>query len=287
MWSLSRGSTFPRRSKRQNGVDVRRPSRILLAGVMSLLAVGGGWYWDQTRFPAADSALAGTPITVREQKDAPGVEQFRRGLRIGVAYLRTTGTPLAGPVEARLAHGDPCQPFSSPGEGPTGQADDGWLCVDTLAGGWRGSVPAHPAIAESIAAHELTHVWQAQLGCLPSAGDHQYLWLVEGSATALGFAAVEAAGDIDAVGVDAELRRWRRSARGLSIDLRRYEREGGGDAQYALWAGAVQQLLRPHGPVTLRDFCRAVGRGTPWREAFAEAFDVTVEQFYAAFRSRA
>jgi hypothetical protein len=158
--------------------------------------------------------------------------------------------------------------------------------VDTLAGGWRANVPAHPPVAESIAAHELTHVWQAQLGCLPSAGDHQYLWLVEGSATALGFAAVEAAGDIDARGVAAELQQWGRSARGLSTDLRRYEREGGGDAHYALWARAVQQLLRPRGPVALRDFCRAVGRGTPWREAFAQAFGMTVDHFYATFSSR-
>jgi len=72
---------------------------------------------------------------------------FRRGLQAGYSYLgRRAGRTITGTVEARLAHGDPCEPFLDPGRGATGMADDGWLCVDALTPAWRHNARGSPAV---------------------------------------------------------------------------------------------------------------------------------------------
>ena len=65
--------------------------------------------------------------------------------------------------------------------------------------------------------------------------------------------------------------------------LEGYERGISGDPAYALAERAVAQLVARSGEPSLIHFCRAVGRGQPWREAFLTSFGVSVPDFYRAF----
>jgi hypothetical protein len=271
---------------------VSRGRRILLAllGVVAVAALAAGlWVWQATRFPATDAPVAGTPITMRLQDGLGPADRaaFLAGLRAGHAYLdRHTGRPVTVQVEARLAHGDPCEPFLDPGGGGTGVAKAGWLCVDALTPAWRRSVATRPAVASGVPAHELVHVWQAELGCLRSAEDHEFLWLTEGTATAFAWWALEDAGLAGPEEGRASIREWGAFDPGNDA-LRGDERaaDGTGDPEYARWHLAVRDLLRraDRGPDAVRDFCLAVGRGTPWRAAFSATFGLGVEDFYSRF----
>jgi nitroreductase len=68
--------------------------------------------------------------------------------------------------------------------------------------------------------------------------------------------------------------------------LASYERGVRSDASYSLAREAVQRLIQKTGSAgSLETFCRRVGEGTPWRDAFAQAFGVTLDAFYAEFEA--
>ena len=48
---------------------------------------------------------------------------------------------------------------------------------------------------------------------------------------------------------------------------------------------AVDRLLAANGPLPLRAWCDAVGRGVEWHAAFAQAFGEPTDTFYARFAS--
>jgi len=48
---------------------------------------------------------------------------------------------------------------------------------------------------------------------------------------------------------------------------------------------AVDRLLAANGPLPLRAWCEAVGRGMDWRAAFAQAFGESTDAFYARFET--
>jgi hypothetical protein len=50
-----------------------------------------------------------------------------------------------------------------------------------------------------------------------------------------------------------------------------------------VYALAVDFLLRGRDPASLSSYLEAIGRGTPWREAFAATFGLSLESFYADF----
>ena len=113
---------------------------------------------------------------------------------------------------------------------------------------------------------------------------HTHQWLFEGAATYLSWQALLRQGDLtrEDLGEYVDFYRPRRS--GLA-PLRDHEGEGGDDDLYAKWHLAVRELASgaPGGDRSLLRFCRDVGGGTPWREAFADAFGVGVDPFYARF----
>ena len=253
---------------------------------LALAAIGvAGWYWLQVRFPARETAIAGTPFTLHIQDGVgSGEEAFvRRGLLLEQRYLwRVLGEPVHGPVEVRIADGSPCHAFTEPaGTGATGVAQDGFLCVDTRTPSWRTIVRDDHVLATGISAHELVHVWQAEHGCLPDPDAHRYRWLVEGMATDLAWRAQIAAG----TATRRDAARVARQATASVGDLRQYERRGGSDAEYALFQQAVADLVvRAGQPAALGRFCAMVGDGTDWRAAFRAAFGLPVERFYDDFQ---
>jgi hypothetical protein len=48
---------------------------------------------------------------------------------------------------------------------------------------------------------------------------------------------------------------------------------------------AVDRLLAANGPLPLRTWCQAVGRGVEWHAAFAQAFGEQTDAFYARFEA--
>jgi hypothetical protein len=261
--------------------------------VVGLLAGGGFVYWSDTRFPATSEQLSGTPVELLVQR---GVTQrdlraVRDGLRLEHRYMKKTfGKTVRGHVVGRVAHGTGCRPFQSSGGALVGEADNGFVCIDTTSLGWQWLVLQDLTAATSISAHEYVHVLQAELGCLPK--QVTYRWIIEGMATDLAWRALIEAGRA----TDARAKRTIRRDGALDTNLEplaNYELETGRDREYALWHLAVRRLLRkavddgaapaPRPEVALYRFCARVGRGHSWRAAFRRSFGLRVGHFYADF----
>ena len=262
--------------------------RLLLAALAALVVVAAGaWYWDATRFPATEERVAGTPFTLRLQDglSPQAVAVFRRGLVAEQDFLRErVGRPIIDPLEARLAHGDPCEAFGDAGGGATGVEREEFLCIDALVPVWRDNVREDPAAAASAPAHEAVHRWQRELGC--DRHEDEHVWLTEGGAMDFAWRALVHAGLTSEAATGRAIRRSG-ALDGQVGPLRRYETESGADPEYFLWPLAVRDLLRraPGGPLAMLRFCEAVGRGTPWRTAFAAAFGLSVGRFYREFEA--
>ena len=237
-------------------------------------------------FPARSQRLGGTPVQLLVQREVTRADMHAvaRGVRSADRYVRSSlGRRVRGPVQARIARGDPC-PGADGDRSVIGQGGSGSLCVDTANVEWQLLIRNHRAEAAAIPAHEYVHVLQAELGCLPSGGDRDYRWLVEGMASHIGWQALVRSGSVR----DADVRRSirRNGAFDASLQgLRMYERRGGRTAQYARWHLAVRYLLRTAAraePALVR-FCAEVGGGRAWRSAFLSSFGLSVFDFYARF----
>lgn len=140
-----------------------------------------------------------------------------------------------------------------------------------------------------IAIHETLHVLQSELagrGALggpddqiPRAGPK---WLFEGAAEWTAYQAIAEGG---LIGIDAARALWIATTKRLSsTPLSALEvRAGRPFGAYDLYALAVDYLVRARNPATLSTYLEAIGRGTPWRDAFATTFGLTIESFYAEF----
>jgi len=279
----------PTRSRRRK----LRRSLVLCLGLFVLLAGGGFIYWSDTRFPATAEPLAGTPVELLVQKGATkrDLRAIRDGLRLENRYMkRTFGRSPRGHIVGRVAHGSGCRPFQASGGALVGEADAGFVCIDTTSLAWQWLVLKDLTAATSISAHEYVHVLQAELGCLPK--QITYRWIIEGMATDLAWRALIAAGRA----TDARAKRTIRRDGAFDTNLEplaNYEVEAGRDREYALWHLAVRRLLRKavdqgaapaaRPELALLRFCVRVGHGRPWRAAFKRSFGLSVASFYADF----
>lgn len=205
-----------------------------------------------------------------------------QGLRLADrAFADLLGVRVPRPVTALLARRTPCVPFSR--SASTAVADGEMLCVNTTRPVWRYAVREGSTLALSIVAHEHLHNLQGQLGRLPGPDEHTHLWLVEGTATYLGWQTVRRAGRVTEADIAREMRAWGGFRPGLK-PLSSYERTLGGDPEYALAHRAVRRLVARTGtPASLVRFCERVGEGQRWRDAFRAAFGLPVGAFYADF----
>ncbi len=140
-----------------------------------------------------------------------------------------------------------------------------------------------------IAIHEVVHVLQAELagrGTLggrddevPPAGPK---WLFEGHAE---WTAYQAVAMIGLLPIERARERWTATTKALAgtpliaLEVRAARPVGA----YDIYSLAVDFLLRGREPASLSAYLEAIGRGTPWRDAFATTFGMTVEAFYAEF----
>ena len=241
-------------------------------------------------FPARHETMPGLPfdLAVQDGVSAAETAEVRAGLAAADGYLRSVqGAGVTDRVQVRVARSQGCTFGASPAGPPTGWADAGLLCLNTRAAAWQEQFRQDPALIAQLVAHEHVHNVQAQLGCFAEADEHEWLWLFEGMATHLAFRAMVADGRWPASAAGEQMRRWGVASPDLR-PLRAYERGGAGDgdAAYALFHLATRHLdeLAPR-PDALLDFCRRTAGGAAWRDAFAAAFGLTTDDFYARFEA--
>jgi len=284
----------PNRYRRRK---LRRSVALGLLALATTVALGGFAYWRDTRFPARSEALAGLPVELRVQDGVSGRElrSIRTGLRLTDRFMRARlGRSVERQVEARIARSNGCRPFQSAGEAIVGEAQAGFMCVDTASPGWRWMLLKDRLAAIASAGHEYVHVLQDELGCLNSPRDEHFRWVVEGMAEEISWGAVVAARRASGRRVSREIRTSGAFDPNLE-PLRAYETDGGRDPEYALWHLAVRRLLaeavargvaparRPE--LALRHFCDRVAAGRRWHSAFESSFGISTDRFYARFEA--
>ena len=244
------------------------------------------WLANNLVFGGRSQHLPDTPYTLVVQHGVPDdeVALVAEGLALADRYFASAlGAQTGDPIRVRLARRSPCIPFQPLRNASTAVAELDGICVQTQGRVWRYAIREDPDLALSIIAHEHFHNLQGQLGCLPKPDAHTYRWLVEGSATFVGWQTLISAGRTTQARVEAEMREWGGFSGALK-PLREYERVLPGDAEYALAHRAVELLAkRAESPAVLMTFCQQVRRGRGWHEAFRRAFGVTTDTFYKTF----
>jgi hypothetical protein len=282
----------PNRYRRRK---LQRRVALGIAALMALIAAGAYSYWQDTRFPAHSARVAGLPVELRVQDGVTTVELgvIRRGLRLTDRFMRRAlGRTVTGHVEARIARSNGCRPFQKAGEAIVGEAERGFLCIDTASPAWQWLMLKDRLAASAAAGHEYVHVLQGELGCLQSPLNERFRWLMEGMAEEVSWRALVAGHRT----TEKQVERQIRSDGALDPNLeplQRYEFDGGRDPEYALWQLAVRRLFRAavasgvaparRPELALRRFCVRVGARRPWRRAFETSFGISLERFYAGF----
>jgi hypothetical protein len=275
--------------------DVRAPARAgtYRIGIRPLIE-GATWledfgiFWEVTVLNADGSVPKPTPASPAAFtfRTGPGlaaadINALHEGVEWASAYLASNvGGDRVSPASARIVLGDGSERFCCTASGPSFDIVTGnraWAAPQAAA---PDTWTADDERAE-LAAHEYVHVWQYDTGgsaCMVGGPR----WLSEGMAESLAYRSLVAGGRIGASNLDVFTKRQLRSAR--YVTLRSLESQWPSDANpFAVGYLAVDRLLAVPAPTALRSYCARVGRGEPWRTAFAAAFGMDVETFYARF----
>jgi len=250
--------------------------------VAALAAAGWlGWLLYNETFLASARQVPGRSLTVKAQLGVPDrdIDVALEALRVADRYLvEVVGAAAPRDVDLKFATFSRCVPYVPLRTAGSAVADVDEICVNTRYQAWP-KARTDPRLATILLAHERFHNVQGQAGCLPGPGKHEYAWWVEGSATFVGFQAAVRAGLMTDQEAEDELARWL-AALPNPGPLASYERQIGGDGEYAFAAKAVADLVSRTGPRSLMTFCQTVGRGVAWRTAFQDAYGMTAEEFY-------
>lgn len=249
-----------------------------------------GVFWQVTVLNADGSAPVATPsdprgmyFTVGAGVDARSIADVHEGIDRVSGYLgRAVGGDRSRTAMTRIR---------------VGSASDQYCCLAQLDGidivtsnsEW---VSPRAAAADTwtadterkeLAAHEYVHVWQGELG-----GNACMLgprWLSEGMAESLAYRSLVADGLIPQANMDTFTKRQLIAAT-THPALAQLETQWQDSANpYSVAYLAVDRLLAANGPLPLRAWCEAVGRGVEWHAAFAQAFGEQTDAFYARFES--
>jgi hypothetical protein len=249
-----------------------------------------GVFWQVTVLNPDGSAPAARPtdprgmyFTVGAGVDARSIAQAHEGIDRVAAYLaRAVGGDRSRTATTRIVVGDGTEQFCC-----LAHLDGIDLVTSNRA--WATPQAAAPdtwtADTErtELAAHEYVHVWQGELG-----GNACMLgprWLSEGMAESLAYRALVADGLIPQANLDTFTRRQLITA-STRPPLAQLETQWPASANpYSVAYLAVDRLLAANGPLPLRTWCQAVGRGLDWKAAFAEAFGEPTDAFYARFEA--
>lgn len=225
----------------------------------------------------------------------------RSGIDFGRSYLSVMAggdipSDQRSQLTVRVVATGTGNPASPSGAGCTGLDENGIArpFIDVLHPCWNQSPSIGPENHRlSVAAHEYTHAWQNQTGCLgrvlltaPRSTSIE-AWIREGSASFVGYRGLFR----ERLNIDSTRKRELRSAISngtISESLRTLEYLGGVPtllSPYEMGYLAIEYLTdrSPGGVRSLRTHCEAVARGIPLDEAFLLAFGTSKGDFYAAF----
>jgi hypothetical protein len=249
-----------------------------------------GVFWQVTVLNADGSAPVATPadprgmyFTVGQGVDARSIANVHEGIDRVSGYLaRAVGGDRSRTATTRIRVGDGTDRYcclarldgidivtsNSEWVSPRAVAADTWT-ADTER--------------KELSAHEYVHVWQGELG-----GNACMLgprWLSEGMAESLAYRALVADGLIPQANMDTFTKRQLINAT-THPPLAQLETQWQDSANpYSVAYLAVDRLLAANGPLPLRTWCEAVGRGVEWHAAFAQAFGEQADAFYARFET--
>ena len=247
-----------------------------------------GVFWQVTVLNPDGSAPATTPTDPRGMYfavgagvDAQSIADVHEGIDRASAYLAgsvggdrsrtaTTRINTGNATYCCLAHLDGIDIATGNSEwvSPRAAAADTWT-ADTER--------------KELSGHEYVHVWQGELG-----GNACMLgprWLSEGMAESLAYRSLVAAGLIPQANMDTFTKRQLLAA-STHPALAQLETQWPDSANpYSVAYLAVDRLLAANGPLPLRAWCEAVGRGVEWHAAFAQAFGEDSGTFYARFET--
>jgi hypothetical protein len=249
-----------------------------------------GVFWQVTVLNPDGSAPPPTPgdprgmyFTVGPGVDARSIADVHEGIDRVSAYLaRAVGGDRSRVATTRIRVGDGTERYCCLAQSdgidivtsntewvsPRAAASDTWT-ADTER--------------TELAAHEYVHVWQSELG-----GNACMLgprWLSEGMAESLAYRTLVADGLIPQANTDTFTKRQLISATTPQA-LAQLETQWPDSANpYSVAYLAVDRLLAATGPLPLRAWCSAVGRGVEWHTAFAQAFGEPTDAFYARFEA--
>ncbi|HET8569387.1 MAG TPA: hypothetical protein VFM93_10425 [Candidatus Limnocylindria bacterium] len=249
-----------------------------------------GVYWEVTVLrpdgtapprPAPRDPL-GFTVVAGPGLDAWHVHELHEGVaRAGRHLAETYGGDRRRAAAATIAVGSGSERYCCLA---TGTSFEIW----TSHAAWRAPAAAAPdtwsASVErmELSAHEYAHLWQHEVGgsgCMLGPR-----WLSEGMPETIAYGALVTDGLIQRRAVDTFLRR--QLTGGEYVPLSSLESSWPASANpFAVGQLAVELLARERGALSLRDWCARVGRGEPWRAAFAGAFAEGVDAFYARFEA--
>ena len=247
-----------------------------------------GVFWEITVLNADGSVPRATPPSPANFAFAAGpglaaqdINDVHEGVEWASAYLGANGGDRTSRATARIAVGDGSEQFCCITSGPS-------FDIVTSNRAWASPGAAAPDTWSAdderteLAAHEYIHVWQYDVGgraCMLTPR-----WLAEGMAESLAYRSLVAAGRISAANLDVFTKRQLRNGR--YVTLRSLETQWPSDANpFAVGYLAVDRLLAVPSPVALRTYCARVGRGETWQAAFAAAFGVDIDTFYARYEA--
>lgn len=243
--------------------------RIALAVAMAVLFI--------PQPDAVSAAPSSVSFQFADAVSAADQSYVREGISLAEDYLRTF---LSATIEDNLSvrvrsteHPDSPYILASAG------GND--LIVFTGSPMWE---PLSPVLRMQVVIHEYIHVYQRDM--LGYGYDVSPMWFIEGMAEYVSFNALEDLGLIDPQAVD-DFQSWAIVFGGGTPDLDELEeisdfQEAEGPV-YNLAHLAVAQLLDDEPSARLAEYLGEIDDGAEWRDAFPDAFDMDLDDFYNEF----
>jgi hypothetical protein len=246
-----------------------RSWRVIAALVLALLVAP-----DPTGVSAAAPTIA---YRFAESVSAADEAYVREGISMAAAYL---DEELAGEIRddltVRVRNTEhPDNPYI------LASAGDDELVVYTGSEMWD---TLSPVLRMQVVIHEYVHIYQRDM--LGNGYDVSPMWFIEGMAEYVSFNALEEQGLIDPDAVD-DFQTWAIAHGGDMPSLEEIEdleRFQSSEAPiYSLSHMAVVQLLDDEPAERLETYLEEIDDGAEWRDAFPEAFEIDLDDFYDEF----
>jgi hypothetical protein len=224
---------------------------------------------------SADNITFSIPDSISAEDE----NYVREGIRLAEDYLEAN---LKETVSSTIVVNVRATEFSL-NPGVIGMSEQSSMIVFTGSDGW---LAAPPFSRVHAAMHEFIHVYQHDR--LQSKEERVPAWFIEGSAEYLSYDALIEKGLVTRSAADA----YRYFDLGIDSSLGELESyEGLGAFQestgptYDLAYLAVEQLALSSGPKAIGEFIDGVSIGLPMKDAFAQAFGTSIDDFYAEFEA--